>query len=115
MTTRPKQFLRRFEWDHRRVDTPMLAKTFLGWRDDGCLYLLKNTNNNKIYLRITNNLERRLRQHNNFIKGGAKYTHNFKGNGLWYYYTVIPDLSKSECLSIERSIKNKKKNLILID
>ena len=60
------------------------------------VYLLKNTNNNRTYLGITNNLERRLRQHNNEIKGGAKYTHNFKGNGMWYYYRYICNLTKNE-------------------
>ena len=72
------------------------------------VYLLKNTDNNRTYLGITNNLKRRIRQHNNEIKGGAKYTHNFRGNGIWYYYRYIPDLTKSESLSIERSIKNNK-------
>ena len=72
------------------------------------VYLLKNTHNNRTYLGITNNLERRLRQHNNEIKGGAKYTHNFRGNGIWYYYRYISGLSKSQSLSIERSIKNNK-------
>ncbi len=72
------------------------------------VYLLKNTHNNRTYLGITNNLKRRLRQHNNELKGGAKYTHNFRGDGSWYYYRYIPELNKSQSLSIERSIKNNK-------
>ena len=72
------------------------------------VYLLKNSSNNRTYVGITNNLERRLRQHNGVIKGGAKYTHNFKGDGAWLYHLYISNLSKNESLSLERSIKNSK-------
>tara|TARA_B100001248_G_scaffold262234_1_gene256867 strand:+ start:328 stop:657 length:330 start_codon:yes stop_codon:yes gene_type:complete len=75
------------------------------------LYLLKNTENNRTYVGITNNLERRIRQHNGEIKGGAKYTHNFKGNGEWQYHLHISGLTKSESLSLERSVKNTKCNI----
>ncbi|MDG2395698.1 GIY-YIG nuclease family protein [Candidatus Thioglobus sp.] len=37
------------------------------------VYLLKCANNS-LYCGITNNLTRRLRQHNGEIQGGAKYT-----------------------------------------
>jgi len=75
------------------------------------VYLLVNTNsnNNHTYLGITNNSRRRLRQHNGIIKGGAKYTHAFKGDGEWVYYLKIKNLTKSESLSIERTAKNKRK------
>ena len=73
------------------------------------VYLLTNTHNKKTYLGITNNPERRLRQHNDEIIGGAKYTHNFKGNGMWKYYLQIENLNKNESLSLERKIKNKRK------
>ena len=73
------------------------------------VYLLTNTHNNKTYLGITNNPERRLRQHNDEIIGGAKYTHNFKGEGMWKYYLQIENLNKNESLSLERKIKNKRK------
>lgn len=72
------------------------------------LYLLKNTENNRTYVGITNNLERRIRQHNGDIKGGAKYTRNFKGTGEWRYHLYISGFTKNDCLSIERSIKNTK-------
>ena len=42
------------------------------------LYLLENTENTKTYLGITNNLERRIRQHNRELAGGAKYTEHDK-------------------------------------
>lgn len=70
------------------------------------LYLLKNTENNRTYVGITNNLERRIRQHNGEIKGGAKYTRNFKGDGQWKYHLYVSGFSKNESLSIERSVKN---------
>ena len=75
------------------------------------LYLLYNTNNNRTYIGITNNLDRRIRQHNGIIKGGAKYTRNFKGIGEWKYYMYISNLNKNESLSLERSIKNTKINI----
>ena len=75
------------------------------------VYLLVNTNsnNNYTYLGITNNSKRRLRQHNGILKGGAKYTNAFKGDGEWVYYLKIKNLTKSEALSIERTAKNKRK------
>ena len=75
------------------------------------VYILKNTKNNRTYVGITNNLDRRLRQHNGIIKGGAKYTHNFKGSGEWLFHMYISGLTKSESLSFERSIKNTKCNI----
>ena len=73
-----------------------------------CVYLLINTLNNYTYLGITNNIEKRLRQHNGIISGGAKYTKSFKQDGEWKYYLVIPNLSKSLALLLERSIKNRR-------
>ena len=73
------------------------------------VYLLINTTNNHTYLGITNNPERRLRQHNGYIKGGAKYTQAFKGDGEWKYYLHIINLTKVESLSLERKVKNKRK------
>ena len=72
------------------------------------VYLLKHSLHNKTYLGITNNLERRIRQHNCEIKGGAKYTSSFLQNGKWLYHCIITNLSKSEALSYERIIKNKR-------
>ena len=72
------------------------------------VYVLKNTSNNRTYVGITNNIDRRLRQHNCIIKGGAKYTRNFKGDGEWIYHLYISGFTKRESLSLERSIKNTK-------
>ena len=73
------------------------------------VYLLIHTTHNKTYLGITNNLKRRIRQHNCEIKGGAKYTSINKMDGMWKYYLVIPNLTKSQALSYERIIKNKRR------
>ena len=73
------------------------------------VYLLINTSIKNTYLGITNNSTKRLRQHNGEIKGGAKYTHSFKGDGIWKY-CKIKNLNKSEALSLERTAKNKRKS-----
>ena len=44
-------------------------------------------NNNNSYVGMTNNIVRRLRQHNQIIKGGAKYT-RLIGDG-WDYICFI--------------------------
>ena len=76
------------------------------------VYLLINTCNSRTYVGITNNLNRRIRQHNSEIKGGAKYTTCFKGTGEWKIYLHIPNLAKNEALSLERKIKNLRKKSI---
>lgn len=61
------------------------------------------TNCKKTYNGSTNNLKRRLRQHNGIIKGGAKST---KGN-TWEYFVIIKGFkSKIEALSCEWKIKH---------
>ena len=68
------------------------------------VYLIINKSNNCTYIGITNNPERRIRQHNGELKGGAKYTNAKKGNGLWEYYGFILGLDKHSSLSIEKKI-----------
>ena len=76
---------------------------------DYVLYLLTHSSHNRTYLGITNNLERRVRQHNGELVGGAKYTQSFKGEGKWLCYLCVSNLSKREALSIERIAKNKRR------
>lgn len=71
---------------------------------DYCVYILTHSEHQKTYCGITNNLTRRLRQHNNEIKGGAKYTTINKHNGEWCVYLTIPNLTKSQALSLEWKI-----------
>ena len=74
------------------------------------VYLLVNTCNSNTYIGITNNKDRRLRQHNGELVGGAKYTCANKGDGRWVFYgylTCNTDtiLEKNRALSIEKKIK----------
>ena len=71
---------------------------------DYIIYLIVNNSNNCTYVGITNNPERRIRQHNGDLVGGAKYTKNKKNNGTWSYYGFILGCEKHEALSIEKKI-----------
>ena len=54
-------------------------------------YILKNSylpHKNRTYIGYTINPSRRIRQHNQEISGGAKYTSAF-GNKSWYIYCLI--------------------------
>jgi predicted GIY-YIG superfamily endonuclease len=64
-------------------------------------------NKSKTYIGATVNPDRRLRQHNSEIKGGAKYTRG----GKWNYYAIIYKLNsnKNEMLSHEWHLKHVKK------
>lgn len=70
-------------------------------------YIIKSTNPehlNKTYNGSTNNLKRRLRQHNGEIKGGAKAT---QGKGPWEYYVIFDGFdTHNEALSCEWRIKH---------
>ena len=60
-------------------------------------YLLKSVDSNKTYIGATNNLYKRLNNHNS-LKYGAKYT---RGEN-WYVILVISGFKgKRECLSFE--------------
>lgn len=69
-----------------------------------CVYLLCHSNNKCTYVGITNNLTRRIRQHNGELVGGAKYTKMKKQDGNWKIHAKIIDLDKSTALSIEKKI-----------
>lgn len=66
-------------------------------------YLIANANNTT-YNGYTNNLKRRLRQHNGELCGGAKST---KNKGPWNYVFIItkPDWTKNEAMSLEWHIR----------
>jgi predicted GIY-YIG superfamily endonuclease len=72
-----------------------------------CVYLLVNDKNKCTYIGMTNNMARRLRQHNGEIVGGARYTTLKRGEGSWYYYGYVMNLSKSMALSIEKKIQKR--------
>lgn len=78
-----------------------------------CCYILYSENENFInhtYNGYTNNLQRRIRQHNGLIKGGAKSTHN---KGPWHYYCIITGFADNiEALQMEwklRTIKGRRR------
>ena len=69
------------------------------------IYVLENRDSNKSYVGCTNNLDRRLKQHNKILSGGAKYTTSL--NGGWnfiFYISGFPD--KYDALSAEWKMKN---------
>ncbi len=76
------------------------------------VYLLINTSNHYTYLGITNHPQQRLRQHNQELKGGAKYTRMHQNHGIWKYVLQIKHLTKHEALSLERTAKNLRKKSI---
>lgn len=54
-------------------------------------YILYNELNNLTYNGYTNNLQRRIRQHNGEIKGGAKYTTRRKVGWKYLAYVTVED------------------------
>ena len=74
------------------------------------LYLLENSYNKKTYLGVSTDVVRRIRQHNNEICGGARYTKINKEEGLWFPKVIVNDLSKNQALSFERTIKNMRRS-----
>lgn len=74
------------------------------------IYVLYNTVSNYTYVGITNKPERRIRQHNGELVGGAKYTKFKKGDGEWKFYAWIKAkedliIEKRLALSIEKRVK----------
>lgn len=70
-----------------------------------CVYLLVHSLSNKTYIGCTNNKQRRIRQHNGELVGGAKYTTLNKNNGIWLYYGYIDNLDHHTALSVEKKIQ----------
>ena len=62
----------------------------------------------KTYIGITNNLARRIRQHNGEIKGGAKYT---RGRQWTIVYVIGYFSNKSEAMKFEYRFKRSGRGL----
>ena len=78
------------------------------------VYIIEGTNNNKTkyYIGYTNNPAKRIRQHNNEIKGGAKATKNFK----WKFVGLISNIGDNiEGLQIEWRLKHSTKKYGIIN
>ena len=67
------------------------------------IYLLYNTKSTCTYVGITNNPNRRIRQHNGDLVGGAKYTKLKKGEGEWKYFGWIEPKINYEKFKHKRS------------
>jgi len=66
------------------------------------IYILK-CGDNSLYCGITNNLEKRLKQHKGEIKGGAKYTRSH-----WPCKLVYKEKSASRSEALQREVIIKK-------
>ena len=73
-----------------------------------CCYCLRSLASRRTYIGITNNLPRRLRQHNGEIKGGAKYTRAGQPWEVALYVTGFK--CQREVLMFEWAWKHAKKN-----
>ncbi len=69
------------------------------------VYVLYHINSNKTYVGSTNNLNKRIRQHNSEIKGGAKYTTR-NGNEWKYLYFITGFPDHQNALQAEWKLKN---------
>ena len=57
------------------------------------------------YVGMTNNFARRIRQHNQYLKGGARYTRRCQG---WYPVCIIDGFrNKREAMQCEWAVKHK--------
>jgi predicted GIY-YIG superfamily endonuclease len=67
-------------------------------------YLLTSSNSHSTYNGYTNCVQRRIRQHNGEITGGAKATRN---KGPWFFMAVIysPQYTKHTAMSLEWHIR----------
>lgn len=69
-------------------------------------YILKSETTNRTYTGVTTDIERRLRQHNGILKGGAKSTRVGRPYKLFCLIEGFENLS--EVMKIEWSLKHKK-------
>lgn len=63
------------------------------------VYILKSLSSNRTYIGMTNNLARRLQQHNGELPGGAKYTQT--GRPWEMFTTYGPYESRSIACKVE--------------
>ena len=71
------------------------------------IYILQsNTNSKKSYVGVTNDLTRRLRQHNGQLVGGARFT---RGSRPWGFCAIFVVSNRHYALSIEWKIKHSKR------
>jgi len=66
------------------------------------LYVLLCTKDNSLYTGVTNDISRRVRQHNGELAGGARYTRSRRPVKLYFYWTYN---NKSEAMKAEHAFK----------
>ncbi len=94
-----------------QTETNANANVNINTNTNYVVYVLVNTAHNKTYIGITNKPDRRIRQHNGELVGGAKYTTSNKGEGSWVFYGFIRNLDKHTALSLEKKIKIRSKKV----
>ena len=65
-------------------------------------YLLVSDSNKNTYVGVTTNIFRRLRQHNGYLKGGAKRT---RSNRPWYLFAYAHLNDRCSALRCEYKLK----------
>lgn len=68
-------------------------------------YILWHQETNMTYNGYTNNLERRLRQHNGELSGGARSTSRFPGGWQYLFIITSEELTYERALSLEWHIR----------
>jgi len=63
-------------------------------------YIISN-GNNRSYIGSTNDPKRRIRQHNEEISGGAKFT---RGRGPWHYVCMVQFSNPTEAVNRSRNL-----------
>ena len=82
----------------------MVKVFFMGTSNqNNCLIYILECRDGSLYCGITNNLEKRLKQHKGEIKGGAKYTRSH-----WPCKLVYKEKSASRSEALQREIVIKK-------
>lgn len=72
-----------------------------------CYLLVSEENNRLTYIGYTTNLDKRLKQHNGELVGGAKATRKAKD---WHIHAYVSFESKQEAMSFEWLWKHEKRN-----
>jgi putative endonuclease len=73
------------------------------------VYVIYSAKLNRYYIGTTNNVERRLEEHNTGI-----YKNSFTGRGVpWELYLVIEDLESKQAYAIEAYLKRMKSSTYL--
>ena len=70
------------------------------------VYLLQSLHDpRKTYIGVTNDITRRIRQHNGEIVGGARYTRRFRP---WKFYALFRLRSRTDALKLEYRAKHRR-------